>query len=181
MEKHEELIEQIFVNKILKDVEFFDTDAKYLSPDMDQTWIIDGGVQFQLDDDFFSFAFTSKMEFFDLYDKKIDQLNNEFSVESLGAKDVERISYLINKKITSIEVKWNYYAELDENLDLKPEKNYMPVEIILYFDDSRNFLQLAVIDYGIRNGDLCGLQFDSSGDLLISANKRLKIQELSLN
>jgi hypothetical protein len=177
MEKYDEVLKTYLLNKTLNDIEFYDSDLNYVSPDMDHTWILDGGIQLKLDNTYFSFAFSSEQEFFNAFSLKIDELNNEFELHSLGARDVNEINTLVGHQIIDIKTLWNFYTELDENFDQKNEKKYMPFEIILYFSNN-SFLQIAAIEYEMENNKLINLHYNSERELLISINKKLEIESI---
>lgn len=174
MEKHKEVLDKLLLNKTLKDIEFYDTDLEYISPDMDHTWIIDGGIQLQIENDYFTFAFTSEQDFFNTFPLKFSDLKNEFKVKSIGAKEVNEINLLIGTKIVKTEYFWNFYNELDENGEEYGERKYMPFEIIIYFSNN-SFLQIAAVNYEIKNNKLADLTYDSECELLISINKKMQI------
>ncbi len=180
MEKHEQLLKNYLLNKTINDIEFFDTDLIYVSPDMEHTWIVDGGIQFKIDNDYFSFAFTTEQEFFNTFSLKVEELNNDFPLESLEAKNLEQVNSIIGTKITDVKAIWNFYNELDENFEEIAEKKYMPFEIILYLDN-KSFMQIAVVDYVMENNSLKDLRYDSERELLISVNKKFEIVNANYN
>lgn len=175
MEEHEQILRSLLIGKTLNDIEIFDTDLLYVSPDMDHEWIVDGGIQFKLDDGFFCFAYTTDQEFFNVFLEKVDDLGNEFEVKSLGARDVDEIDQLIGSTITEVTVQWNHYVEMVEGkVDEFGEKLYMPFEIILYFSN-QSFLQIATVDYNIKGKNLQDLEYNSEGELLIAINRKIDI------
>lgn len=174
MEKYEQLLNQLFLNKTLNDIEFFDHDLRYYSPNMDQTWIVDGGVQFLLDDQYVSFAFSGEYQFFNILLSKVEDIPNDFKMKSLGAKEVPGINALLGKMVTGIRPVWNFYQDLDEDFEPTGEKKYMPYELLLTFSD-QTFLQIAAVEFSILDNEIAELQYNSERDLLISLNKKFDI------
>lgn len=174
MEQYEQLLKDIFLNKTLNDIEFFDTDLRYVSPDMEQTWIVDGGVQFKLDDSFVSFAYSGELQFFNVFLGQAEDLRDDYKLNELGAKDVEGINNLIGKKVVDIKAIWNFYKDLDENFEEVGEKKYMPFEIQVTFDN-QSFLQMAAVQYNILDNQIINLQYNSERELLVSLNKKFEI------
>ncbi|NJO69918.1 MAG: hypothetical protein HC830_12125 [Bacteroidetes bacterium] len=172
MEKYEQALKSLFINKTLQDIEFYDSDMRYFSPDMEKTWIVDGGIEFNLDGEFVSYVFSAEQDFFNVFVEKLENLNERFESKNLGARDVPALDALVGKKVTGIEAKWNFYTELDEDFEPTGDKKYMPIELIVTFDDS-SFLQLAAIQYNIQENQLINFQFNSERELLISLNKKI--------
>lgn len=174
MEQYEQLLKNIFLNKTLNDIEFFDTDLRYVSPDMEQTWIVDGGVQFQLDDSFVSFAYSGELQFFNIFLGQAEDIRDDIELKGLGAREVAGINSLVGKKVTDIKAVWNFYKDLDENFEEVGEKKYMPSEILLTFND-QSFLQMAAVQYNIMDNQVINLQYNSERELLVSLNKQFEI------
>jgi hypothetical protein len=174
MEKYAKLLNQLFLNKTLNDIEFFDRDLRYFSPNMDQTWIVDGGVQFLIDDQYVSFAFSDEYLFFNILLSKVEEIPNDFKMNSLGAREVPGINALIGKTVTGVLPVWNFYQDLDEDFEPIGEKKYMPYELLLTFSD-QSFLQIAAVEYRILGKEIAELHYNSERDLLISLNKKYEI------
>lgn len=174
MEQYNELLQRLFLNKTLNDIEFFDHDLRYFSPNMDQTWVIDGGVQFQMDDTFISFAYAGELQFFNLFLSKAEDIPNDFEMKSLGAREVPGIEALIGKTVADVKAIWNFYEELDEEFEPTGEKKYMPFEILLKFRD-QSLLQIAAVEYRIAGNQIVDLIYNSERDMLISLNKKYEI------
>lgn len=174
MEQYEQLLKSLFINKVLNDIEFFDQDLRYYSPDVDRTWIVDGGVQFQMNDSYISFAYSGELQFFNLFLSKAEEVPNDFEMKSLGAREVHGIQLLIGKTVTDVKALWNFYEELNEDFEPSGEKKYMPFEILITFND-QSFLQIATIEYRISENQISGMHYNSERDLLISLNKKFEI------
>lgn len=174
MEQYEQLLRSLFLNKKLNDIEFFDHDLRYFSPNLDQTWIVDGGVQLQVDEQFISFAYSGELQFYNVFLSKAEDIPNDFKMKSLGAGEVAGINALTGKTITDVKALWNFYEELNEDFEPSGEKKYMPFEILLTFDD-QSTLQISAVEYSILGDQIVNLKYNSERDLLISLNHRFDI------
>lgn len=168
MEELEQDLKDYLLNMPIKHIEFYALGASYLSPNPESTWLVNGGVQFQFENDsIFSFAFSTDLEFFDICKNSVDAINENPEMEPLDAINADRVNALIGKSIQEIAFKWNFYQEYDEDFELKEEKNYMPDEMILTFD-SGSKMQLAAVNYTIFQNEVRNLHYESAGELLIS-------------
>ncbi|MCG8321456.1 MAG: hypothetical protein MI921_18275 [Cytophagales bacterium] len=174
MEQLERVIEKFLLNRTLTDIEFYNINPYYFSPDPDKTWIINGGIELTFDDDNFSFGWNEKKEFFEAIPGSFDALMTDLTFESLGAQNVRGLQDLIGKSVSNLKFKWNFYQEYDEDFKLKEEKKYMPFEIIIEFNDG-NFLQISAVDCEIYTDKIGEIIYDSQAQLLISLNERFEI------
>ncbi|HRZ41696.1 MAG TPA: hypothetical protein P5228_03225 [Bacteroidales bacterium] len=177
MSTNEQTLRDFLIGKQLKDIEFWDTDLKYISPNIDNLWIIDGGIELNIDDDFFSFAWSESMEMFMAYPLRINEYNKEVSFAAMGAREVAGIENLIWATITEVSFVWNFYFKLNDEGEPVWDKKLIPNEIVLYFSND-SFLQIAAIDYQIQCNKLEELTYCSEGELLISLNKKINIKDL---
>lgn len=180
MDKLEKAIKESLLNKQLTDIEFFIIGPRYLSPDEEHTWIIDGGVELKLDDTIFSFGWDETQAFFDICSEPLDKLTGETKIQNLEAKNITGISALIGHKIKDLHFKWNFYYEYDDNFELIDEKKYMPFEIVLEFDNNST-VQIATVLFRAQNNTITDLVYDSQGQLLVSLNKLHEIKLLEEN
>lgn len=174
MEQLERVIGKFLLNRTLTDIEFYNINPYYFSPDPEKTWIINGGIQLTFDDDNFSFGWNEKKEFFEAIPSSFDALITDLTFESLGAKNVRGLQGLMGKSVSDLKFKWNFYQEYDEDFKLKEEKKYMPFEIIIEFDDGA-FLQVSAVDCEIDTDKIGAIIYDSQAQLLISLNEKFDI------
>ncbi len=174
MEKHEQELRALLLNKTLNDIEIFNTNLNFFSPNEERTWIVDGGIELKIDEDYFSFSYSTENDFFDAFTTPINKVKTNAELQALEAKNADEINNLIGKTITEIEVIWNFYTEFNEDNELETEKKYMPVQMILHFDN-HSFLQISGLAYGVRNNELIDMELSSEAELLISVNDRVKI------
>lgn len=174
MSDHEENIKALLLGKRVVEIELFDSDLKYYSDDMEHTWVVDGGIQIRLSDNWFSFCFQRSNDFFNVVTQPITDAV-DFKIKKLGAMDVAEIKALAGKEITDIKTRWNYYSELNEEAEPVGEPVYIPVEIILTFNNT-SILQMAAVSYEIIDDHFGGFSYDSENDLLVSVNRLMEIK-----
>ena len=161
----------------MTDIEFFNINDDYFVFDPNSKWVIDGGVQIRFGEEIFSFGWDETNEGIDYsIENKLEKQLGELPFYSLDAKKVNGINSLIGKEIKDVELKWQYYQEYDDDFELKEEKIYTPVEIILRFE-SDEFLQLAIISFQIKKDpfEIVNAIYDLNGQFLVSLNGGIEI------
>lgn len=177
MKEIESDIKSYLVNKKITNITCFNMNDTYLDFEQKSMWVIDAGIQMDVDNGVVSFGWNYEQEGFDfVLDKTVDKLLGEAPVYEVDLKRNSGLAALIGSEISDVEFEWDFYQELDENGALKEEKIYIPVMLLLQFR-SNDFLQLALIDYEIQEGpfNMVNPKFDLTGELLISYNTRIEI------
>lgn len=172
----ENKIKGYLIGKELTDIDFYTINDKYWVFDEDHTWVIDCGINLDFQDGSFSFGHDCEKGFYDIHFGKIDHLAGEFVIKNLEAVNIEGIHNLIGKRVIDVKVKSNFYYDLDENYEPTEHKNFMPMEILVHFEDN-NFLQLAAISFQVdkESKQIINAEYDSEADFLISLNKPIDI------
>ncbi len=174
MEDLENFVRNYLINKTLTDLELYTINPDYFAHDPNHTWIIDGGISIKIDEDEFSFGWDSKKELVNMLPAHISSLTGELEINDLDAKQADELGLLIDKKIDKVHFKWNFYQELDDNMELIEVKKYIPFEIVISFDNGSN-LQLSAINFDFDGTTVSNFRYDSQKELLISVNKPLSI------
>jgi hypothetical protein len=171
-------INNVLLNKELTGIEFFNINDKYWVFDEDKVWVLDSGIQLTFGNEVFSFAWDSEKQFYTHHFGPVSEISGELEFYPLEAMNIEGISALIGKKISSIDYKWNFYHDLDENFEPLEQKNYMPMEMLLSFD-SGNVLQLAGIEFAVdlENNKISTASFDSTGNFLVTLDHKIDVEE----
>lgn len=178
MKEIESKIKSYLLNKRITDIKIYNINESYLAFAEKPLWIIDGGIQIDIDNGVFSFGWNYELEGYDfVLEKTIDALNGEAPVCELDLKRKSGLGALIGSEIIDIEFEWDYYQEFDENAELKEKKIFVPVLLLLKFR-LNDFLQLALIDYEIQQEpfNIVNAEFNLEGELLISHNTEIKIK-----
>lgn len=177
MKEIESSIKSYLLNKKITNIKFFNINDTYLDFEQKSMWIIDGGIQIDIDHGIFSFGWNYEQEGFDfVLDKTIDTILGEAPAYEVDLKRNSGLVSIIGSEISDLEFEWDFYQEYDENGELKEGKIFFPVMLLLKFR-SNDFLQLALIDYEIQEEpfNIVNPKFDLGGELLISHNARIKI------
>jgi hypothetical protein len=174
-------IKNHLIGKELTGIEFYTINDKYFVFDEDHLWVIDCGISLDFQDSSFSFGWNNEKGFYDHHLGKIENLAGEHKTKDLEAKNIEGINNLIGKKISDVNVKCNYYFDLDENYEPTEHKNFMPMEMIITFENE-DTLQLAAIQFEVdkETRQMKNVIYDSEAEFLISLNKPVEITNESL-
>jgi hypothetical protein len=177
-EELESSIKNVLLNKELSAIEFYNINEKFWVFDEEKVWVIDCGVQLTLGEQQFCFAWSDEKQLYEHHIGKLEDLTGELPFHGLEAMEVESVKELIGKKISDVKIQWNFYHDLDENYEPTEHKNYMPMEMILHFDNG-SILQLAAIEFTVDTEKkmISNATFDSTGNFLITLNHLMKIKE----
>ena len=177
MKEIESNIKSYLLNKRIKNIKFFNINDTYLDFAQKSMWVIDGGIQIDIDNGVFCFGWNYEQEGYDLvFDKPIETILGEAPAYEVDLKKNSGLGAIIGSEIIDIEFEWGFYQEFDENAELKEDKIFFPVLLLLKFR-LNDFLQLALIDYEIQEGvdNIINPEFNLGGELLISYNTEITI------
>jgi hypothetical protein len=161
------------IGNSIQNISCYTLEDSYFITEDQNTVITNVGLEIQVKGLTFSFGWVPDLE---LIDFQSDALNKDYEI---SVHKMEEFSTILNKNvqdkiIQNIEFQWNFYHEADENMEPIGEPNYIPVELLIQFEDGSQ-LQLAAMRYSFEEGMISDLFFDSQEDILISMNKQLKI------
>lgn len=170
-------LKQALLNKELTHIEFFNANDKFWVFDEEKIWVLDIGIQLCFGSEYFTFAWDSEKQFYEAHFGKIEEITRDQEIKALEAENVEGIKALIGQKITDLKIQWNFYHDIDENYQPKEEKNFMPMELVLTFDNG-SVLQLAAIEFKVNTTTkfIEDPSFDSTGQFLITLNHYLEVK-----
>lgn len=174
----ESAIKNFLLNKELTAIEFYNINDKYWVFDEEKVWVLDCGIELSFGNELFSFGWNTEKQLYEHHFGKLEKLLGELKPKTLHAMEVEGIKELAGKKITDLKIQWNFYHDLDENYEPLEQKNYMPMEMILTFDNG-SVLQLAAVNFEVdtENKSIHNVTFDSTGDFLVALNHPFEIKE----
>jgi hypothetical protein len=176
MEKTDSHFKSLFNNQILKDIKFYNTKESYLALEDQQKWVMQGGVEFILENSMITMGWNSEMRLNEMIEGDLDQLLGEMDVFDIELDQHEEFEKLKGKKIEDVYFSWTWYQKMDDEMELTEEKIYIPQEIKIIFED-KSLLQVATILFSLKNGQLFNPIFDPQGNLLVSLNEAVKIAE----
>ena len=181
MENIEQELKSHLLNKEIVDIEFFNLNDSYLVINPESKWVFDGGIQINFTDAVFSIGWDYESEGFDFsMENTIDDFLGDEEYFPAGTKQIPGIVKLIGSNIKQVNIKWDYYQNMDEEGEIIPEKIFIPVELLMTFETDET-LQLALVSYQIKDEpfELTDLEFNQSGELLVSLNDVVAIKETS--
>jgi hypothetical protein len=176
MENTDLKFKSLFNNQILNDIKFYNTKETYLALDEEPKWVIQGGVEFILENQMISFGWNSEMHLNEMIEGDLDVLLGEIDVYDIELDTHEEFESLKGKKIEEIAFNWTWYQKLDDELELTDEKIYIPQEIKITFED-KTLLQIASILFNLREGHIFNPVFDPQGNILIALNEAIEITD----
>lgn len=159
----------------------FNHDFTTLNPK--SKWVIDGGIQLELNDRIFSFGWNFDNEGFEYSFENIGVLFGNQQVFALND-----IDHTINRtvsccKIVDVELEWGFYSLLNEDFEVSNEKMYMPVHLNLKLNNQLFFnLALVLVNYQNETELPIIEQLDLGGELFISINEKSSfLNNINLN
>lgn len=183
MPQEQELkIKKHLMGKTIKDIELYNINEDYYVFDPERTLVIDGGIEFIFEDSSFCYGWDFANGGYDYsLEHKLELLLDEAPHYALEAKQLESISRLIGDKIQDVDFKWDYYQDYDENGELKEEKIFVPIELILTTVLSKT-IQIALIGFRINKDslELVDPKYDLEGEILFNLGNTLNIEKLSI-
>ena len=177
MEELDAKIKQHLIGKTISNIKLYNINDEYYAFYEESHWVFDGGIQFNLDDSIACWGYDYENEMFEFsFNKEITEYLDEIDYYQLETENIKGVSELQGAKIKDVVIKWEFYRNIDENLEPFGEKIYVPIEIILYFDFNMT-LQLALIDFEINEEPFKMVDpiYALEGEILYSFNKKVKI------
>ena len=177
MEALEQNYRSALIGATIQDVTFFIAGENFLVFDPDHTWVLDIGMEMVLDKTTISFAVNLEMQLWDLIQDKIEALTGALDIFELEEEELPAKASLVGQKIKDVSFNWNWYHKLDEDFVPVQEKTYIPFEMKLHLENGST-LQLATIIFKLENDELSNPKFNSQGQLLVSLNKLIEIEDV---
>ena len=176
-EERDKELRQHLIGKEVVDIELFNVNDTYFVFDPESTLVVDGGIQFKLNEGNFNFGWNLDLECFNIsYDPDISTLLNDLDYFDLDAKQVDGLRKIIGSKISQLDIVWDYYEELPWDGNRDDKKTYVPLEIIMQFDNKR-FLQLSLIEFEVSKKpyEIIDPHYSISGEMLVKLYSKMKI------
>ena len=78
--------------------------------------------------------------------------------------------------ITNIETRFTWYYDLNDDMEMIEPKHYIIEQLLLTLDNAIT-LQIATVEYEVRNNAISKAVFNPQGELLCSINTIIQISE----
>jgi len=138
--------------------------------------VIDGGVELQLNDLTLSIGWSPELELFDVSTNPISTIFGDLDYYQIAINQLEIGQDMVGSRIASLNTKWNWYQDLNDEHESIGGKQFILYELILTFENSRT-LQIATINYSLEDNSLQNLTYHSQVELLVAADRIIAIQE----
>ncbi len=179
MEDQEERIKELLFGNKISGIEIYQINLEFYEFNDNSFWIFDGGIQFILEHGVFGWGWNFENE---IYSYSTEKHIKEFLVPNFVLVDNENIpgiSNLIGSLIRNVDIKWEFYQNINEDFEPVGEKYYVPVELKLYLENEI-MIQIANIDFELNEEtfDMTNPKYSIEGELLFNFNEEIKISEL---
>lgn len=182
MEEVSALLQNLFTNNKLSNIEVFNATQKYFEIKENHTWIYKGGIELSFGETVFALAWDHGNDSYDYnLDGGVKALLKDLDFYPVDIKQVDPIAALVDQKITKVDFEWEFYQDFNEDGEMGEEKFYVPIGINLEFENN-DLLQIATIETRIEAESLNLIDplYNLCGDLLISFNNPIEIEQQSM-
>ncbi len=158
-------------------IEFYNVNENYFVFDPN-TLIVDGAVVLDFGVKKLVIGWNEERELLDSTTEPMTTLLGNLEYYKIEDDGQEIANALIGRKIVSSRVKWNWYNEIDENLEFIAGDRYIIEDIVLEFEDGAH-IQIATVEYTIEEGRISSPVYSSQGEILVTTKEILEIQTIS--
>lgn len=171
-----EKLNLMFEGKKLTGIKFYNVNDNYFVFNETKLAIIDGGVEFDFEDEKLVLAWNAELELFDNNTESAESLLAHLDYYQIDSNDLPLGIDLLGHKVESIETKWNWYQKLNDELEPYGSNQYVTKEIVITFQ-SKRILQVATITYEIENKSIKEPKYDYQGNILLSVDNVIEITD----
>jgi hypothetical protein len=168
----EELASKL-IGQVLTDMQFFNVNDNYFVFSPKSQVVIDGGVVLTFNDYQLVIGWSEELELVVLTTNTIETVLGKLDFYQIPTDELLPDG-IIGTAIISAQTTWNWYHDLDDDLEQIGEKQYIPYELVLQLEGEHS-IQLASIAYRIENKNIHNPMYDSQGQLLVSIDKMVAI------
>lgn len=171
-------LELSFLGRILTSINLYNVNDNYFVFDPKNLAVIDGGIELIFEERILAIAWNAEKELFDVNTCSVKSLLGDLDYYQIVSTELPFTQKFLGSKLKSIKAKWNWYYNLDDELEPVGEKQYILIEVVLSFENDQQF-QIAAISYAIENKNIHKAKFDSQGELLLSIDRIVEIESVS--
>jgi hypothetical protein len=172
-----DVLELNFLGKKLTSIQCYNVNDKYVVFNPDSLAVIDGGVELTFEEHKLVIGWNAVLELFDVNTSSIEPLLGDLDYYPIVSTDLPLGHDLIGSKLISMDTKWNWFQNLDDDLKPVGQKQHILKEVIFTFQ-SGQILQLAAIQYTIEDKNLSKAHYDSQGELLLAYGQIIEIADV---
>ena len=177
-------LESLYAGKVMTDIRFYNIHDEFFVFDANRLVVIDGGVEFVFEDARLLIGWNYEKTMFDTTNtSSISELMDEIEFAQINPDDLPLGRDLVGCKVASLQTKWDWYQNLNNQGVFVDPKHYILYEIILTFEGGRT-LQVATIVLSIELTDIDEAVYenytkvyDSHSNLLLSVDEIMPITD----
>ncbi|MBK7441703.1 MAG: hypothetical protein IPL12_04980 [Bacteroidetes bacterium] len=169
-----ENFESQYSGKSLTDIKYFTVNESITLLDANYLAIIDGGIELDFEGSKLVIAWNVDIELFDTANTSINEVFGDLEFYQIDSNSLPLGKSLLGRKLIGLKPKWEWFNNLDDELEPTGPKQYFLIELILFFEDQQS-LQLATINYDLEKNEMKQASYDTVGELLIALNQILDI------
>lgn len=170
-----EELEISLVGQTLTSIKFYNVNDSYFVFDQKNLAVIDGGIELVFGERILAIAWNTEKELFDVNTSSVKPLLGALDFYQIDSAEFPFQQDILGSRVTALKAKWNWYNNLDDELEPVGEKQYILIEVVFSFENGHHF-QVATISYEIENKSIHKARFDSQGELLLSLDRVIEIE-----
>ena len=169
-------IENRLAGKIVSGVKLYNVAEHYYAIDTNKI-AVDGAIAISFEEETLVIGWSKKQELIDcIFGKPADVLEDMPFYE---VEDVQHVFDFAGETIQSMNIKWNFFEEFDDNFEIIEGKNYIIEELILSMSNDRS-LQIAAVNCEIAHGAINYIEFNAQGNILVVVDEVMEIASVEL-
>jgi hypothetical protein len=160
-------------------IKAFNINDEYYVFDRESQVAVDGGIMLETSSGAFCLGFNEDMECFDLMEGTSPKaLFGGLEYFEVPLERMSRIQNLMGLSIVDFQINWVFYEELAWNEKVEPIKNYVPLEILLYFERN-HFLQIACMDFELdaKSHSMTDPSYSLTGSIVVNAFEKIELEK----
>ena len=158
-----EELESKLTGRVLTNMQFFNVNDNYFVFSPKSQVVIDGGIVLTFNDYQVVIGWSEELELVALTTNSIETLLGKMDFYQIPTDELVPDG-IIGSVVVSAQTTWNWYYDLDDELEPIGEKQYIPYELVLQLEGEHS-IQIAAIAYQIENKNIHSPMFDSQGEL----------------
>ncbi len=137
---------------------------------------VDGGIELLLGEELFCLAWNDERELFDYRFGPIQTLSGEQDIWKIDLEGFDEAHSYIGKKITEVQIDWNWFFDLDEEFQPVETPTPIPKQLVIVLENGMK-IQIVPSMFTIENDQLKEAYFNSQARLLVNFKDIIVISE----
>lgn len=166
--------ESRFLGKRITKISAFNVNNPFWVFDLNSLAATDGGIEIEFEDEKMVVGWHHELEMYLADTVSVKSLLGPIPHYQILSAELPLLKKLVGSKLVSLKAKWDWYQDLNDDLEPFGEKQYVPKDFFLTFQDGQ-ILQIATVSFDIENDTIHNPVYDSCGQILISVGKVFEI------